>query len=86
MPLETVQFEVRDHLATPGERAAYIEAALETEDLSFIAVALGDVANATEALGCASRPSLLARATARRRLLGNRFCRKCNDDRSLSIS
>lgn len=46
MPLETTKFDVQDHLATPEERAAYIEAAIETDDPSFIAMALGDIAKA----------------------------------------
>lgn len=46
MPLETTIFDVRDHLRTPEERAAYVEAALETDDPSFIALALGDIARA----------------------------------------
>ncbi len=46
MPLETTKFDVQDHLKTPEDQAAYIEAALETGDASFIAVALGDIARA----------------------------------------
>lgn len=46
MPLETTPFDVQDYLGTPEDRAAYIEAALETDDPSFIALALGDIAKA----------------------------------------
>ena len=46
MPIETTRFDVQDHLATPEERAAYVEAALETDDPGFIAMALGDIARA----------------------------------------
>lgn len=46
MALETIPFDIQDHLRTPEDRAAYIEAALETEDPSFIALALGDIAKA----------------------------------------
>lgn len=46
MPLETTKFDVQDHLKTPEDQAAYIEAAMETGDASFIAVALGDIARA----------------------------------------
>ncbi|PRD42126.1 putative addiction module antidote protein [Phyllobacterium phragmitis] len=44
MPLETTRFDVLDHLKTPEERAAYLEAAFEDGDASLIANALGDVA------------------------------------------
>lgn len=46
MALETERFYVGRYLASPEERAAYIEAALETDDPTFIAVALGDIAKA----------------------------------------
>ena len=46
MALETTSFNVQDYLRTPEDRAAYIEAALETGDTSFIALALGDIAKA----------------------------------------
>lgn len=46
MALETTRFDVQDHLGSPEAVAAYMQAALETEDPSFIAVALGDVAEA----------------------------------------
>lgn len=46
MTTETARFDVQDYLATPEDRAAYIEAALETDDPSFIALALGDIAKA----------------------------------------
>jgi probable addiction module antidote protein len=46
MPLETTKFDIQDHLKTPEEQAAYIDAALEDGDPSFIALALGDIARA----------------------------------------
>ena len=46
MPLKTTKFDVLDHLKTPAEQTAYLEAALEQEDPSFIAIAIGDVARA----------------------------------------
>lgn len=46
MPLETTRFDIQDHLKTPDEQAAYIEAALEENDPAFLAAALGDVARA----------------------------------------
>jgi probable addiction module antidote protein len=46
MPLETTKFDVLDHLNTVEEQIAYLEAALDQDDPSFIATALGDVAKA----------------------------------------
>lgn len=46
MPLETTRFDVLDHLKSPEDRIAYIEAALEEGDPALIAHALGDVARA----------------------------------------
>lgn len=46
MPIKTVPFNVLDHLKTTEEQIAYIEAALEIDDPSFIAAALGDIAKA----------------------------------------
>lgn len=41
-------WKIDDYLKTPEERAAYIEAAVEENDLAFLAQALADVARATE--------------------------------------
>ena len=46
MAIETTKFDVQEHLKTPEDRAAYIEAALEDGDVAFITHALGDVARA----------------------------------------
>jgi probable addiction module antidote protein len=46
MPLGTTKFDVLDHLATIEEQIAYLEAALDESDPSFIATAIGDVARA----------------------------------------
>ena len=46
MPLDTTRFDVQDHLKSPKERAAYLEAAFEDGDPSLITHALGDVARA----------------------------------------
>ena len=46
MALETTTFDIQDFLKTPEDRVAYIEAALEDGDVSFITHALGDVARA----------------------------------------
>lgn len=44
----TTRYDVAEHLRTPGEMAAYLEACLEEADgdAVFIAKALGDVARA----------------------------------------
>ena len=46
MPLKTTKFDVQDYLKTPEQQAAYLEAALESDDPSFIAAAIGDLAKA----------------------------------------
>ena len=46
MTLDTTKFDIQDHLKTPEDRAAYIEAALEDGDVSLITHALGDLARA----------------------------------------
>ncbi|MCA1456817.1 putative addiction module antidote protein [Bradyrhizobium sp. BRP22] len=46
MALKTTPFNVLDHLKTPEEQIAYLEAALEIDDPSFIAAAIGDIAKA----------------------------------------
>lgn len=46
MPLKTTKFGVQDYLKTPDQQAAYLEAALESDDPSFIAAAIGDLAKA----------------------------------------
>jgi probable addiction module antidote protein len=46
MPLKTTRFDVTDYLKTPKKQAAYIEAALDEDDPSFIVAAIGDVARA----------------------------------------
>ncbi|WP_454850505.1 addiction module antidote protein [Rhizobium binxianense] len=44
MPLETTRFDVLDHLKTPEDRLAYLDAAFADGDPALIAHALGDVA------------------------------------------
>jgi len=46
MPIETTKFDIQEHIKTPEERAAYLEAAFEDGDPAAIATALGDVARA----------------------------------------
>lgn len=44
MSLKTTRFDILDHLKTPEERIAYLDAAFEEGDPAFITVALGDIA------------------------------------------
>lgn len=44
MAIETTRFEVLDHLKTPEDRFAYLDAAFEAGDPSLVAHALRDVA------------------------------------------
>ncbi|WP_158670140.1 addiction module antidote protein [Bradyrhizobium guangdongense] len=46
MPLKTTKFDVQDYLKTPDQQVAYLEAALESDDPSFIAATIGDLAKA----------------------------------------
>jgi probable addiction module antidote protein len=46
MPLKTTKFDVQDHLKTLNRQIAYLEAALDEDDPSFIATAIGDIARA----------------------------------------
>ena len=64
----TTRYYVAEHLRTPEEMAAYLEACLEEADgdAAFIAKALGDVARAKGMAQVARRPVSLARACIRR--------------------
>ncbi|WP_315838267.1 addiction module antidote protein [Bradyrhizobium prioriisuperbiae] len=46
MALKTTKFDVQDHLKSLGEQIAYLEAAMDDGDSSFIATAIGDIARA----------------------------------------
>lgn len=46
MGMTTTRHNVLDHLKTPADMAAYLEAALEDGDASVIATVLGDIAKA----------------------------------------
>ena len=58
MPSGTTRFDVQDYLKTAEDRAAYVEAALETDDPSFIALALGDIAKARGVMALAAETGL----------------------------
>nr|WP_197703795.1 addiction module antidote protein [Variibacter gotjawalensis] len=44
--MKTTKFDVQHHLKTIKQQIAYLEAALDEDDATFIAAALGDVAKA----------------------------------------
>jgi probable addiction module antidote protein len=46
MPLEVIPWSPLEHLETREAQVAYLEAALEYDDPSFVAVVLGDIARA----------------------------------------
>ena len=46
MAIKTTKFEILEHLKTPAEQIAYLEAALDENDPDFLAVAIGDIARA----------------------------------------
>lgn len=62
MPLKTTKFDVQDHLKSAKAQIAYLEAALDEDDPSFIAIAIGDVARARGVTAFA-RASGLSRET-----------------------
>jgi len=59
---KTSKYDVAEHLRTPEEMAAYLEACLEEAngDAAFIAKALGDIARAKgmTQVGCQEKSSL----------------------------
>lgn len=46
MAAKTTKFDVLEHLKTPAEQIAYLEAVLDENDPDFLAVAIGDIARA----------------------------------------
>lgn len=44
MAIETTKFDIQDHLSSPEDVAAYLEAIFEDGDPALIAAGLGDVA------------------------------------------
>jgi probable addiction module antidote protein len=46
MAVKTTKFDIQDHLKTPEDRAAYLAAAFEDDDIEFIMHALNDVSRA----------------------------------------
>ena len=69
----TTRYDVAEHLRTPEEMAAYLEACLEEADgdAAFIAKALGDIARAT-GMSQVARDSGLSRESLYKALSGDR--------------
>ena len=69
----TTKYDVAEHLRTPEERAAYLEACLEEAegDVAFIAKALGDIARA-KGMTQVARDAGLSRESLYKALSGER--------------
>jgi probable addiction module antidote protein len=69
----TSRYDVAEHLRTPKEAAAYLEACLEESggDAAFIAKALGDIARA-KGMSQVARESGLSRESLYKALSGDR--------------
>jgi probable addiction module antidote protein len=69
----TTRYELTEHLRTPEEMAAYLEACLEEAngDASFIAKALGDIARA-KGMSQVARDTGLSRESLYKALSGER--------------
>ena len=70
----TTRYDVAEHLRTPEEMAAYLEACLEASngDASFIAKALGDIARA-KGMTRVARDAGLSRESLYKALSGDRI-------------
>lgn len=70
---ETTRYDVAEHLRTPAEMAAYLEACIEEggEDAAFIAKALGDIARA-KGMAQVARAAGLSRESLYKALSGER--------------
>jgi probable addiction module antidote protein len=71
---KTAKYEVAEHLRTPAEMAAYLEACIEESkgDASFVAKALGDIARA-KGMSAVAREAGLSRESLYRALSGERM-------------
>ncbi len=71
--ITTTSYDVADHLRTPEEMAAYLEACLEESgnDAAFIAKALGDIARA-KGMAQVAREAGLSRESLYKALSGQR--------------
>lgn len=70
---KTSRYDVAEHLRTPQEMAAYLEACLEEADgdAAFVAKALGDIARA-QGMSLIARQSGLSRESLYKALSGER--------------
>lgn len=70
----TTRYDVAEHLRTPEEMAAYLEACLEeaNDDAAFIAKALGDIARA-RGMSQVARDADLSRESLYKALSGERI-------------
>jgi len=70
---KTTQYDVSEHLRTPKEMAAYLEACLEESggDAAFVAKALGDIARA-KGMTQVARDAGLSRESLYKALSGER--------------
>ena len=62
MPPKTTKFDVADYLKSPEQQALYLEAAIDEDDPSFIAIAIGDIVRA-RGISRFSRETGLSRET-----------------------
>ena len=71
---KTTKYDVAEHLRTPEEMAAYLEACLEEAggDAAFIAKALGDIARA-KGMSQVARESGVSRESLYKALSGDRI-------------
>jgi probable addiction module antidote protein len=71
--IKTTRYDVTEHLRTPKEMAAYLEACLEEADgdAAFIAKALGDIARA-KGMAQVARDAGLSRESLYKALSGER--------------
>ena len=69
----TTRFDIAEHLRTPEDMAAYLEACLEEAqgDATFIAKALGDIARA-KGMAQVARDAVLSRESLYKALSGER--------------
>ncbi len=70
----TTRYDIAEHLRTPEEMAAYLEACLEeaNSDAAFIAKALGDIARA-KGMSQVARDAGLSRESLYKALSGDRI-------------
>jgi len=71
---KTLRYDVSEHLRTPEEMAAYLEACIEESngDASFVAKALGDIARA-KGMSSVAREAGLSRESLYKALSGDRM-------------